>query len=167
MYWVHGRHGEDPFAGASSQDYKYPPVRHAPRIQELSDGLEKLGLHPFHLPIGIDLTQDDAGNPTPESRCIRCDRVDGFPCLVGAKADAEWAAVRPALAAHPNLTLRTRATVQHLVTDTRGRTVTGVVTELADGSIITFSADIVVLSAGSMLSSVLLLRRAVPILRTP
>jgi len=160
MYWVHGRHGEDPFAGASSQDYKYPPVRHATRIQELSDGLEKLGLHPFHLPIGIDLTQDDAGNPTPESRCIRCDRVDGFPCLVGAKADAEWAAVRPALAAHPNLTLRTRATVQHLVTDTRGRTVTGVVTELADGSIITFSADIVVLSAGSILSSVLLLRSA-------
>ena len=113
MYWVHGRHGEDPFAGASSQDYKYPPVRHAPRIQELSDGLEKLGLHPFHLPIGIDLTQDDAGNPTPESRCIRCDRVDGFPCLLGAKADAEWAAVRPALAAHPNLTLRTRATATH------------------------------------------------------
>jgi len=160
LYWVHGRHGEDPFAGASSQDYCYPPVKHAPRIQQLSDGLEKLGLNPFHLPIGVDLTQDENGDPTPESRCIRCDRVDGFPCLVGAKADAEWAVVRPALAVHSNLTLLTRATVQKLLTDPSGRTVTGVVTTMPDGSTVTFTADIVVLSAGSILSSVLLLTSA-------
>lgn len=160
MYWVHGRHGEDPFAGPSSRDYAYPPVTHAPRIQALSDGLEKLGMHPFHLPIGIDLTEDDHGKPTPQSRCIRCDRVDGFPCLVGAKADAEWVAVRPALAAHDNLTLMTRATVQKLLTDDTGRTVTGVVTQLSDGTMATFAADIVVLSAGSILSSVLLLKSA-------
>ena len=160
MYWVHGRHGEDPFEGPASQDYLYPPVKHAPRIQQLSDGLEKLGLHPFHLPIGIDLDQDENGNPTPESRCIRCDRVDGFPCLVGAKADAEWVAVRPALAAHDNLTLITRATVEKLVTDSSGRTVIGVVTTMSDRSTVTFTADIVVLSAGSILSSVLLLNSA-------
>lgn len=160
MYWVHGKHGEDPFAGPTSQDYKYPPVQHAPRIQALSDGLEKLGLHPFHLPIGVDLTQDENGDATPGSRCIRCDRVDGFPCLVGAKADAEWAAVRPALAAHDNLTLLTRATVQKLLTDDTGRTVTGVVTTMADGSTETFAAHIVVVSAGSILSSVLLLKSA-------
>ena len=94
-YWVHGRHGEDPFEGPASQDSLYPPVKHAPRIRQLSDGLEKLGLHPFHLPIGVDLTQDKNGDPTPESRCIRCNRADGFPCLVGAKADAESVAVRP------------------------------------------------------------------------
>lgn len=160
LYWVHGRHGEDPFAGPSSQDYRYPPVAHAPRIQQLSDGMEKLGLHPFHLPIGVDLTQDEHGKPTPESRCIRCDRVDGFPCLVGAKADAEWVVVRPALAAHPNLTLMTRATVEQLLTSPTGRDVTGVVTTMADGSTSTFAADIVVLSAGSILSSVLLLKSA-------
>jgi choline dehydrogenase-like flavoprotein len=162
LYWVHGRHGEDPFAGHSSQDYRFPPVVHAPRIQELSDGLEKLGLHPFHLPIGVDLTQDASGAPTPESQCIRCNRVDGFPCLVGAKADAEWAVVRPALAAHPNLTLMTKAKVEKLLTDASGRTVTGVVTSLADGSTTTFTADIVVLSAGSIMSSVLLLQSANP-----
>ena len=160
LYWVHGRHGEDPFAGTSSREYPFPPVAHAPRIQELSDGMEKLGLHPFHMPMGIALTEDAQGRVTPESRCIRCDRVDGFPCLVGAKADAEWAVVRPALAAHPNLTLLTQATVQRLVTDPAGRGVTGVVTVMPDGSTQTFNGDIVVLSAGSIQSAVMLLRSA-------
>jgi choline dehydrogenase-like flavoprotein len=44
LFWVYGKHGEDPFAGVSSRDYKYPPVRHEPRIQQLSDGLRKLGM---------------------------------------------------------------------------------------------------------------------------
>ncbi len=160
LYKVHGKHGEDPFAGEASQDYAYPPVQHEPRIQALSDGLESLGMHPFHLPIGVDLVQDEHGRPTHDSPCIRCDRVDGFPCLVGAKSDAETIAVRPALAAHPNLELLTRATVRRLVTDDSGRTVTGVETEMADGSVRTFAGDIVVLSAGSILSAALLLASA-------
>ena len=43
---------------------------------------------------------------TTDSRCIRCDRVDGFPCLLGAKADAEMAVVRPALAPEDELASR-------------------------------------------------------------
>jgi choline dehydrogenase-like flavoprotein len=160
LFWVHGKHGEDPFAGASSQDYRYPPVAHEPRIQELSDGLEKLGLHPFHLPIGVHLTQDADGRATGDSPCIRCDRVDGFPCLLGAKADSEFAVLRPALAAHPDLTLITRATVEQLLTDESGRTVTGVVATMGDGSARTFAGDVVVLAAGSILSAVLLLKSA-------
>jgi choline dehydrogenase-like flavoprotein len=160
LFWAHGRHGEDPFAGFSSRDYPYPPVRHEPRIQQLSDGLEELGLHPFHLPMGVRLIQDEQGRATTDSPCIRCDRVDGFPCLVGAKADAEWAAIRPALAAHPNLALMTRTTVERLLTDAAGRAVTGVAVTLPDGSPGTFTADIVVLSAGAILSAALLLKSA-------
>ena len=160
LFWVHGRHGEDPFAGPSSQDYRYPPVQHEARIQQLSDDLEKLGLHPFHLPLGVQLTQDSRGRATPDSRCIRCDRVDGFPCLLGAKADAEMAVIRPALAAHSNLTLMTRTTVVRLTTDRSGRSVTGAAVTLPDGSPHAFTADIVVLSAGAILSAVLLLKSA-------
>jgi choline dehydrogenase-like flavoprotein len=160
LFWVHGRHGEDPFAGLSSQDYKYPPVQHEPHIQELSDGLEKLGLHPFHLPLGIQLMQDANGQATAESPCIRCDRIDGFPCLLGAKADAEWAVIRPALAEHPNLTLMTGTTVERLVTDATGRSVAGVEATLPDGSPHAFTADIIVLSAGAILSAALLLKSA-------
>jgi len=160
LFWVHGRHGEDPFAGPSSRDYRYPPVRHEPGIQQLSDGLEELGLHPFHLPLGLHLTQDADGRATRESQCIRCDRIDGFPCPIGAKADAESAVVRPALAAHPNLALMTRTTVDRLLTDASGRSVTGVAATLPDGSPHVFTADIVVLSAGAILSAALLLKSA-------
>jgi choline dehydrogenase-like flavoprotein len=160
LFWVHGQHGEDPFAGVSSKDYPYPPVPHESRIQRLSDGLEKLGLHPFHLPLGVRLILDAAGRATTDSPCIRCDRVDGFPCLVGAKADAEWAVIRPALAAHPNLTLVTRTTVERLLTDASGRSVTSAAVTLPDGSPHAFTADIVVLSAGAILSAALLLRSA-------
>ncbi|MBW4032980.1 MAG: GMC family oxidoreductase [Acidobacteria bacterium] len=164
MYWVHGKHGEDPFAGPSSADYAFPPVKHEPRIQELSDGLTGMGLHPFHLPVGVNLIQNEDGSAAHGSACIRCDRVDGFPCLVEAKADAESVAVRPALRAHPNLRLLTNTTVTKLVTDAAGRSVKGVVTSSTTASgqseQTTFSADIVVLSAGSILSSALLLASA-------
>jgi choline dehydrogenase-like flavoprotein len=160
LFWVHGKHGEDPFAGVSSQDYRYPPVRHEPRIQRLSDDLDKLGLHPFHLPLGVRLNEDAHGRATADSRCIRCDRVDGFPCLTGGKADAEWAVIRPALAAHPNLELMTRTTAERLITGPGGRRVTGVAVTLPDGSPHAFTADIVVLSAGAILSAALLLKSA-------
>ena len=62
---MHGKHGEDPFAGKSSQDYRYPPVQHEPRIQQLSDGMERLGLHPFHLPMAVHPSQDSGGGATP------------------------------------------------------------------------------------------------------
>ncbi|MGW6356921.1 GMC oxidoreductase [Streptomyces sp. NPDC055092] len=160
LYRVHGRHGEDPTAGPAGAQYAYPPVEHEPRIQQLSDDMEKAGLHPFHLPIGVNLTQDGKGLATHDSVCIRCDRVDGFPCLVGAKSDAQVICVDPALE-HDNVTMVTGAHVRRLETDPTGRTVTRVVAELDDsGTTEGFSADIVVVAAGAVNSAVLLLRSA-------
>ena len=95
--------------------------------------------------------------------CIRCDRVDGFPCLLGGKADAQVICVDPALE-HDNVRLVTRAHVTRLETDEGGRAVTAVVTEIgdADGGVETvrFSADVVVVAAGAVNSAALLLRSA-------
>ncbi|GGR47266.1 GMC family oxidoreductase [Streptomyces netropsis] len=159
LYLVHGRHGEDPTGGPASAQYAYPPVEHETRIQQLSDDLEKAGLHPFHLPIGVNLTQDENGRATHDSVCIRCDRVDGFPCLMGAKSDAQVICVDPALK-HDNVTMVTDANVRRLETDPTGRTVTRVVAELGNGTTEGFSADIVVVAAGAVNSAVLLLRSA-------
>jgi choline dehydrogenase-like flavoprotein len=159
LYRVHGRHGEDPSEGAASAQYAFAPVEHEPRIQQLSDDLEKQGLHPFHLPIGVDLQQDEDGHPTRSSACIRCDRVDGFPCLVGAKSDAQVICVDPALE-HSNVSLITGANVIRLETDDSGRTVTGVVTEHADGSTTVHRGHLVVVACGAVNSAALLLRSA-------
>ena len=94
---MHGQHGEDPSEGHASAQYAHPPVSHEPRIQQLSDDLEKLGLHPFHLPIGVNLQEAEPGVAARASACIRCDRVDGFPCLVDAKSDAQVICVDPVL----------------------------------------------------------------------
>jgi choline dehydrogenase-like flavoprotein len=159
LYLVHGMHGEDPSEGHASAQYKYPPMQHEPRIQQLSDDLEKQGLHPIHLPIGVRIDQDSFGMPTHTSACIRCDRVDGFPCLVQAKSDAQVICVDPALT-HDNVQLITNAYVERLETDASGRSVEGVVTKLGDGTTTRFTADVVVVSCGAVNSAALLLRSA-------
>lgn len=159
LYVVHGAAGEDPTDGPRSSEYPYPAVQHEPRIQQLHDDLDRLGLHPSHLPIGVMLDQDDKGQPLLSSRCIRCDRVDGFPCLLGAKADSQTVCVDPALA-HPNLELLTHARVDRLETDSGGRRVSTVVASLDDGSEARITGDVVVVACGALNSALLLLRSA-------
>jgi choline dehydrogenase-like flavoprotein len=85
--------------------------------------------------------------------------VDGFPCAVNGKADAQVICVDPALG-YGNVEMVTNAHVLRLETDGTGRTVTRVVTSLGDGSEVGFSADVVVVSCGAVNSAVLLLRSA-------
>jgi choline dehydrogenase-like flavoprotein len=154
LYQVHGNHGEDPTEGPVSRQYPWPPVSHEPRIQQLSDDLAAAGYHPFHAPCGIMLNEDHRA----ASACIRCAWVDGMPCLVHAKSDAEVIAVRPLLGL-PNVTLLVGAEVTALETDTSGRTVTDVLVTRA-GQRETYSADIVVLAAGAANTAKILLRSA-------
>jgi choline dehydrogenase-like flavoprotein len=159
LYVVHGQDGEDPTDGPRSGPFPYQAVHHEPRIQQLHDDLDKLGLHPAHLPIGVMLDQDESGAAIHGSRCIRCDRVDGFPCLVDGKADAQVVCVDPALE-HPNVELLTNARVERLETDGSGRRVTSVVIERGDGTETRVSGDVVVVSCGALNSALLLLRSA-------
>jgi choline dehydrogenase-like flavoprotein len=154
LYHVHGERAVDPTDPPASAPYPHPPVSHEPRIQALSDDLTRLGLSPFHVPLGVML---DEQNPR-ASRCIRCDTCDGHPCLLYAKSDAQVVCVDPALA-HPNASLLTGARVLRLLTGASGRAVTGVVVE-RDGATETYSGDIVVVSAGAINSAALLLRSA-------
>ncbi|HWT25017.1 MAG TPA: GMC family oxidoreductase [Solirubrobacteraceae bacterium] len=154
LYLVHGRRGEDPTEPPASSAFPYPEVSHEPRIQQLHDDLVATGHHPFHLPVGVDLDEND-----PEAgRCVRCDRFDGFPCLTEGKADAHVRCVRPALK-HPNVTLRTHARVERLETDGSGREVRRVVVDRR-GTQEIYTGDIVVVSCGAVNSAALLLRSA-------
>ena len=154
MYQVHGEHGIDPTDPPASAPYPYPPVSNEPRIQQLYDNLKNAGYHPFPAPCAVMLNEK---NP-PQSKCIRCQTCDGFPCLVQAKADAEMVGIRPALE-YPNVTLLTHAQAIKLNTDPTGKTVTEVVVEIEGGREI-FKGNIVVVSCGAANSAKLLLTSA-------
>ena len=167
LYQVHGEHGTDPTEGPWSKRYPWPPVSHEPRVQEISDALERGGYHPFPAPCGILLNEADRA----ASQCIRCATCDGYPCLVHAKADADVIAVRPLLGM-PNVTLLTRSEVLRLETSADGRTVTGVVVDRGgggagasgkggkEGKEEVYRGDIVVLAAGAANTAKILLRSA-------
>jgi len=154
LYQVHGLRGADPTEPPASAPYLHPPIRHEPRIQQLVDDMTALGHRPFPMPVGILL---DEANPQ-RSACIRCDTCDGFPCLVNAKADAQVICVDPALR-YDNVSLLTGAYVARLETDAAGRVVTKVHV-VRDGEPETYTADVVVASAGAINSAALLLRSA-------
>ena len=154
LYHVHGQRGEDPAEPPAKTPYPHPAVSHEPRMQQLSDDFARLGLRPFHTPLGVML---DEKNPR-TSKCIRCSTCDGYPCLVYAKSDAQVISVDPALQ-HPNVSLLTNAYVSRLETSPSGREVTGVRIQ-RDGSEEIFSADAVVVSCGAINSAALLLRSA-------
>ena len=92
LYEVRGERGEDPTDPKASGGYRFPKISHEPRIQKLHDDLTKLGLSPFHVPLGVRLDEGSV-----KSKCIRCSTCDGFPCLVWAKSDAQTMCVDPAL----------------------------------------------------------------------
>ncbi len=150
LYMVHGEPGIDPTEPPRSGPYPFPPVPHEPYIADLAERLRAQGLHPFTLPMGIDLR--------PGGRCVRCKTCDGFPCQVLAKGDADICAVRPALQS-PDVTLWTRARARRLLTDPRGDRVVAVEVE-RDGALMTVAADLVVVACGAVNSAALLLRSA-------
>lgn len=152
LYHVHGQRGEDSTEPSASGPYFHPPVSHEPRIQQLSDDFTRLGLHPFHTPLGVMLDEKNRH----VSKCIRCETCDGFPCLVYAKSDAQVCAVDPALQ-NPNVSLMTGAYVEKLETESSGQRVSKVIV-VHNGSREELSADIVVASCGAINSAALLLR---------
>jgi choline dehydrogenase-like flavoprotein len=93
LYQVHGRRGEGPTEPPASGPYPHPAISHEPRMQQLSDDFARLGLSPFHVPLGIQLNEKNSH----ASKCIRCKTCDGFPCLVYAKSDAQMFGVAPAV----------------------------------------------------------------------
>jgi choline dehydrogenase-like flavoprotein len=150
IYLVHGTSGADPTEPPRSRPFAFPPVPQEPYIAELAGRLREQGLHPFELPMGIDLR--------PGGRCIRCKTCDGFPCRVLAKGDADVCAVRPALESR-DVEILTRAYARQLRTDAAGRRVIAVEVERA-GEQLEVSASIVVVACGAANSAALLLRSA-------
>jgi choline dehydrogenase-like flavoprotein len=145
---VHGKKGQDP-TEPPGDEFPFPPIPHEPVIEELAAKLRKQGLHPFHLPLAIDLG--------PGGRCQKGSPCDGFPCMVRAKGDAENRLLRPMLLKKTsNVTLWTNSFVTRLETTEDGARVARVCV-LREGKEVLVSGKLFVLAAGAVNSAVLLL----------
>jgi len=150
LFGVRGQAGSDPTEPPRSRPYPHPPLPHEPLLAQIETRLRAAGLKPFPMPSAIDFGDD--------GRCCRCANCDAFPCMIDAKGDAEVRLLRPALAAG-NVTLRTEAKVERLLTDDSGRRI--VAAEWSEhGERRTVYGDVFVLSAGAINSAALLLRSA-------
>jgi choline dehydrogenase-like flavoprotein len=177
IYQVRGRRGEDPTEPSASSDYLYPPISHEPRIRQLSEDFQRLGLRPFHTPLGVRMNEPEPVNGEatagqngkggngftplkvlPGSPCIRCETCDGYPCLLNAKSDAQSCAVEPALR-YPNVKILTDAMVERLEVSSGGREIKSLLVK-HHGEVYRFSAQIVVVACGAINSAALLLRSA-------
>lgn len=148
IYRVHGNHTDDPTEPAHDAPYPFPPIADEPYISDLRQRLSKQGLHPFYLPIGIDLREG--------GKCIRCKTCDGFPCKILAKSDADTCCVRPALES-PDVSIMTNAFARRLLTDGAGKKIVGLEIE-KDGEITQLKAGTYVVSCGAVNSAALLIR---------
>ncbi len=149
LYQVRGRLGEDPTEPPHSTPYEYPPVADEPPIAALRERLKRLGLHPFSLPLGVDIDKWLARAATP---------WDAFPDTGTGKMDAETCALQLATA-HANVELRTGARVLQIDTDPAGRQIEGVVYQW-QGETRRMRAGVVGLAAGAVNSAAILLASA-------
>jgi choline dehydrogenase-like flavoprotein len=140
-----GGAGADPGAAWRSTPFPFPAMPHEPYIAALADRLRAAGVHPVDNAMGVDLREGGS--------CIRCATCDGFPCVYGAKSDAEVCALDPALASGL-VELRTGARVRRVVA--RNGRVDHLVVETADG-VQQVTSGAYVLSAGAVNSAALLL----------
>lgn len=150
IFRVHCVPGEDPTEPPRSGPFPFPAVPDEPYIADLRDRLRAQGLHPFTMPMGVDLREG--------GRCIRCKTCDGFPCKVLAKSEADVCCVRPALE-NPNVQLMPNTLARRLLTDSTGKRITAVEVE-RNGQRGELHAATYVVSCGAANSAALLLRSA-------
>ena len=148
MYEVRGNLGDDPTEPVHSDNYDYLPVPDEPPIADVRARLKAKGLHPFSLPLGVNVDAWLSKARTP---------WDAHPNSRDGKMDAETAALLKALE-YPNVRLETNARVTRLEADGNGNIVR--VRYRKNGEDLAVAPKLVILSAGAVQSAVLLLRSA-------
>ncbi|HXW19147.1 MAG TPA: GMC family oxidoreductase [Roseiarcus sp.] len=149
LYQARGRLGDDPSEPSHSTPYPFPPVPDESAIAAVRERLKRVGLHPFSLPLGVDIARwlDRAKTPW-----------DAFPDTDSGKMDAETCGLKAALA-HDNVTLLTGARAARLETDAAGKKIVGVLYE-KNGETLRLRPRAVALAAGAVNSALILLASA-------
>ena len=151
LFRVRGSLGDDPTEPRHSVPYAFPPVPDEPPIARAREELKGLGLHPASLPLGVDIETWLKGGRT---------GWDAFPNTGAGKMDAESAPLAAALR-DMNIELLTGAEVGHLELAPDGKAI-ATVHYRHQGQSKRVSPRLVILSAGAIMSAVILLRSPSP-----
>ena len=150
LYQVRGDAGSDASEPPHKNAYPFPPVPDENAIRIARHRLEKAGVRPFSLPLGVDI-----------DRWLSAGKSgwDGYPDLRCGKMDAETCGLAAALA-HDNVELVTGATVTSLKANPKSGRIEDVVYE-RDGVERRLHPRIIAVCAGAVQSAALLLRSGV------
>ena len=152
---VSGDVSADPFHAPRKKPLPMPPLSPNREYEILKPAAQRLGLHPFDLPM---LRNSVPYNGRPA--CMRCRWCVGFACEVNAKCGTQNTAIPRALATG-NCELRTDSMAKEVMTNSRGQ-VTGVAYFDADDRLREQTADVVIVSSGAIESARLLLNSRSP-----
>jgi choline dehydrogenase-like flavoprotein len=146
LFQVRGALGQDPTEPRHAGPYPHRPVPDEPAIAQVRARMLRVGLHPFSLPLGVDIERWLSQAKTP---------WDAFPDARSGKMDAETCALLPALK-FANVSMESGATVRRLIPGPDGKAIAGVDYEQG-GKLHTVSAKVVILAAGAVRSAAILL----------
>ncbi len=118
-FGVAGETGTNPFAAPRRDPFPMPPGPDMPFALVSGAAAERLGLHPYRAPSGVNSIDYD-GRPA----CVDCGYCGGYGCPIHAKGDPIAALARSL--ATGRLDLRSDAYVSEIVLDGSARRATGV-----------------------------------------
>jgi len=148
---VSGDLSGDPFKAPRRRPLPMPALFPKNReYQVLRPAAEKIGLHPFDIPMLRNSVPYNGRGP-----CMRCRWCVGFACEVDAKCGTHNTVIPKALATG-HCQLRTECTAKEILTDSGGR-VTGVAYFDGNNWLQEQPADLVIVSAAAIESARLLL----------
>ncbi len=149
---VSGQAGANPFESKRSKPYPMPPLPLSTEATALFKAAQKMGLHPFPIPMAIN-------SVTYQNRpaCIACPHCVGFACEVNAKNSTAVTAIPRALATKL-CDLRSNCIASHIVTNDAGNATA--VEYYQNGQAFTQPCNTVVVSCSATESARLLLNSA-------
>jgi choline dehydrogenase-like flavoprotein len=151
--WELGVSGDDSgniFKAPRKRPLPMPPLAPNREYQILKPAAQRLGLHPFDIPMLRNSVPYNGRGP-----CMRCRWCVGFACEVNARTGTHNTVIPGALATR-NCELRTECMVKEILVDDRGHA-KGVAYFDANARLQEQTADLVVVSGGAVESARLLL----------
>ena len=153
---VAGDQSADPFKAPRRRPLPMPPLPDSRETQLLKPAAQRLGWHPFYIPMLRNTVPYNG-----RAGCMRCRWCCGFACECNAKCGTQNTVIPTALATG-NCELRTRCIASTVVLDGRGRA-RGVEYIDEHHRRQTQTADVVIVSGGAIESARLLLNSKGPL----